>query len=314
MLGQVLRRFGKHGPVLLVGSIGAGLMVPDVSSEAARLLPVSAFLLTLGSFLCAALAPGEPWAKGKLIALGLGFAGAVMPLLTYLLVNTISLEPSIELAVMAASLAPPVGSAAAIAAMLGLRPRLALAISILLTLAAPIEMPISIQLFGHGEAVSFGQVAGRLLLIIGGAALLTLAVVRWREQTRRLIPDPLAGSGIAVIGLIIVGLAVTSGLTPMLARTDRLLALLMLALALNFGAVLLGTLVFAGLGLRPALTIGLVSGNRNVTLAWAVVGSEMPAEAQSYLALCVVAVLSLPLLLRTVMTLLATRSAVQGAS
>ena len=303
VIGGALRRLGANGPFLLVGSVAAGLIFEPLTSLAEKVLPLAAFLLTLGSFLCAALSPRERLAEGSALGFALLFAGLCMPLLTYVYIIVVTVDPKIELAVMVAAMAPPVGSAAAIAAMLGLQPRLALAVSMMLTLAAPIIMPVSIQVFGLGVAVDFSHVFLRLLAIVGGAGLVTLIFMRWRRQTSWLVPDALAGSGVSVIGLTIVGLAVTSGVTPLAATPMRLLALLALALVLNFGGVLLGAIAFTACGRRVALTVGIVSGNRNVTLAWAAAGSSLPQEAQSYLALCVVPVLSLPLILKAFVAL-----------
>jgi hypothetical protein len=51
-------------------------------------------------------------------------------------------------------------------------------------------------------------------------------------------------------------------------------------------------------GRQEALTIGLLSGNRNVTLVWAVAGSSLPWDAQAYLAVCVVPILALLLVIK----------------
>lgn len=303
-ISLVLTSLGANGPLILVISVIAGISIRPLSQIAETLVPVSAFLLTLGSFLCAALSVREQWAGGRILLSGLIFAGLIVPLFAFAYLKTgADLEPAIELAVMVGALAPPVGSAAAVAAMLGLQPRLALAISITLTLAAPIIMPLSIHVFGLGIDLDFGPVVIRLLAIVGGAGLVTFLLMRWRHQTALLLPNPTAASGIAVVGLVIVGLAVTSGITPLFATPERLFNLFLLTLGMNFGGVLLGTVFFAVFGFRTALTIGLVSGNRNVTLAWAVAGAAIPADARCYLALCVVPVLAMPLLLKMALAL-----------
>ena len=51
--------------------------------------------------------------------------------------------------------------------------------------------------------------------------------------------------------------------------------------------------------------MGLVSGNRNVTLAWAAGGFILPAPAQEYLAACVIPVLALPLVVNAALALIA---------
>jgi hypothetical protein len=98
------------------------------------LLPFSAFLLTLGSFLTAGLAPSEAKIRLPLMALVLAWVGLALPLAAAILLSFLPLDPSLRAGVLLSLLAPPVGSAAAIAGMLGLRTRLALLVSIALTL------------------------------------------------------------------------------------------------------------------------------------------------------------------------------------
>jgi hypothetical protein len=58
-VGRLLSALGRHGPILLVISLGLGVASPHMARAGYGLLPLSAFLLTLGSFLTAGLAPSE---------------------------------------------------------------------------------------------------------------------------------------------------------------------------------------------------------------------------------------------------------------
>ena len=70
------------------------------------------------------------------------------------------------------------------------------------------------------------------------------------------------------------------------------------AVVSNFGLCVLATLTFARMGLQTAGTIGLVSGNRNVTLVWAAASFGLPSLAEGYVAACVIPVLALPLIVK----------------
>lgn len=59
VLGQGLTAIGRHGPALLVLSLLLGASVAPLATAAYQVLPLSAFLLTLGSFLTAGLAAPE---------------------------------------------------------------------------------------------------------------------------------------------------------------------------------------------------------------------------------------------------------------
>jgi hypothetical protein len=303
-LGQGLSALGRHGPALLALSLAAGAMAPPLASAAYALLPLSAFLLTLGSFLTAGLSPPQTDLGWRRLAAALAWVGLGVPAIVGLAALALRLDPAIEAGVILSVLAPPVGSAAAIAAMLGLQPRLALWVSIALTLAAPGLMPVFAAVLGIDVAIDMGRLAWRLALIIGAAAGLAWLAMRHRARVAPILPDPLAASGVAVIGLVIVGLAMTSGLRAHWANDpDGFLAFLLAALGVNLGAGLVGALLFASWGAAGAFTMGLVSGNRNVTLAWAAAGATLPVATEAYVAACVLPVLLLPLAIRTGLSL-----------
>ena len=79
-VGKILSRLGGQGPVLLVISVCAGLLITPLAHFGYDLLPFSAFLLTLGSFLTAGLAPSEAKIRLPLIAIVLAWVGVALPL------------------------------------------------------------------------------------------------------------------------------------------------------------------------------------------------------------------------------------------
>jgi arsenite transporter len=298
-IGKLLSVLGGQGPILLVVSLGAGVLIHPLAHFGYELLPLSAFLLTLGSFLTAGMAPSEVKTRVSLIVVVLAWVGLALPLAGAALLSFVPLDPSLRAGVLLSLLAPPVGSAAAIAAMLGLQPRLALLVSIALTLLAPLSIPCFATLLGLGIAFDMAALATRLLAIIGVAALVAFLALRFRQRLTPILPDQRAATGVAVIGLIIVGLATSQGIqTHWHSDPLRFEQMLAAAVATNFGLCALAALAFSGLGLQVAGTIGLVSGNRNVTLAWAAASFGLPPLAEGYVAACVIPVLALPLIVK----------------
>ena len=299
IVGKILSTLGGQGPTLLVIALCAGLVVHPLGHFGYDLLPFSAFLLTLGSFLTAGLAPSEAKIRLPLMALVLAWVGLALPLAAAILLSFLPLDPSLRAGVLLSLLAPPVGSAAAIAGMLGLRTRLALLVSIALTLLTPISIPCFATVLGLGIAFDMGALAIRLFSIIGAAALVAFLAIRFHRNLMPVLPDQRAAAGVAVIGLIIVGLATSQGIrthwTSNPLRFDEMLAA---AIVSNFGLCALAALIFARLGLQTAGTIGLVSGNRNVTLVWAAASVGLPSLAEGYVAACVIPVLALPLIIK----------------
>lgn len=207
--------------------------------------------------------------------------------------------PRLRAGVLLSLLAPPVGRAAAIAEMLSLRPRLALLVSIALTLLAPISIPCFAAVLDLGIAFDMSALAIRLFSIIGAAGLVGFLAIRFHRHLISVLPDLRAATGIAVIGLIIVGLATSQGIrSQWTSNALRFDVMLVAAIVANFGLCALATLTFARLGLQTAGTIGLVSGNRNVTLVWAAASFGLPSLAEGYVAACVIPVLALPLIVK----------------
>jgi ACR3 family arsenite transporter len=295
-VGSLLSLLGGHGPVLLVLALCAGAASRPLAHFGHSLLPVSAFLLTLGSFLTAAFASSEANTRAPVIGVVLVWVGVVLPLAAATLLTFVPLEPSLRAGVLLSLLAPPIGSAAAIAAILGLQARLALVVSIVLTLLAPLSIPSFAALLGLGIAFNMGALAVRLFSIIGVAALVAFAILMFRSKLKPILPDQRASAGVAVVGLMIVGLATAEGVrTQWISDPSRFEAMLGAAIAVNIGLCALSALAFLAFGLKLAGTIGLVSGNRNVTLAWAAASFGLPPLAEGYVAACVVPVLALPL-------------------
>lgn len=144
-----------------------------------------------------------------------------------------------------------------------------------------------------------GALAIRLFSIIGAAGLVAFLAIRFRRNLMPVLPDQHAATGVAVIGLIIVGLATSQGIrTHWISNPLGFDVMLAAAVVSNFGLCVLATLTFARMGLQTAGTIGLVSGNRNVTLVWAAASFGLPSLAEGYVAACVIPVLALPLIVK----------------
>jgi predicted Na+-dependent transporter len=301
-IGQGLSIVGRHGPALLVLALVLGAAVAPLATAAYQVLPLSAFLLTLGSFLTASLALPEMGLGWRRILVALAWVGLGVPLIAAAGLLSLELDPALRAGVIISVLAPPVGSAAAIAAILGLQPRLALMASIALTLLAPLSMPAFATLLGIDVSIDMAHLTWRLTLIIGSAAVLAQMARHWRNQVQPVLPDQQAAAGVAVVGLVIVGLAMMSGIRAHWATDPDAFSLFMAAaIGVNVGAGLIGALLFSSWGAKDAFTVGLVSGNRNVTLAWAAAGSTLPVATEAYVAACVLPVLVLPLAIKSVL-------------
>lgn len=303
--GRILHFLGANGPVLLVLSLVAGAVLGPLITVPRWGVPLAALLLTLGSFTSAALSPFERrdasiWSLlaallwvGLVMPVGVLFAGLQVP-------ASAELMSAIALAVIA----PPTGSAAAVATMLGLRPRLALLVSVTLTLLAPVTVPLYLRQLGIVAHFDLVTLEYSLAMIVGLSALFAAIAVRRRSSARWLIPDVPAAAGIAVIGLMIIGwIAAAKCVVAVQVDPAGFLTLLALALGFNAIACLIGTMIFISWGARAAMTVGLCNGNRNVTLVWAIAGGSLTAVGEDFIAAAVLPILLLPLTVKAVLRL-----------
>jgi ACR3 family arsenite transporter len=265
------------------------------------LLPAAAFFLTLGSFVSAGLSKPEATGIGRTV-ISLAWILVLYPALAMVALSVAGLEPAFAFGMLLAIVAPPIGSAAAISAMLEMRPRLALILSIAPTVVAPLTIPIGLALFGSPASTDLLSLIVRLSVIIGAAAAISAFVLRFRRKSLCFIPDATAAAGLSVVGLVLVGLLAAAH-ARLLYELDTGMFVTAMggAFALNIVGCVIGSAAFAVWGRKEALTIGLVTGNRNVTLAWAIAGSALPPAAEAFVVAAVVPVLVLPLAVKSVL-------------
>jgi arsenite transporter len=122
------------------------------------------------------------------MALVLVWIGFALPLVVAFLLSFLPLDPALRADVLLSLLAPPVGSAAAIAGMLGLRTRLALLVSIALALLTPISIPCFATMLGLGIAFDMGALAIRLFSIVGAAGLVAFLAIRFHQNLMPFCP------------------------------------------------------------------------------------------------------------------------------
>src|ERR1700728_4109690 len=132
-----------------------------------------------------------------------------------------------------------------------------------------------------------------LALLIGGAFLASVAAKRLARSFIR--ENPEAMTGIAVFAMFLAGMGSMRGMQAhLLAQPAQSIEFVLLAYALLFGAELLGTMLFWRYGRTAALTAGLISGTRTITLAWVVLGDKVLPLADLFLAASMVAKYTAP--------------------
>jgi BASS family bile acid:Na+ symporter len=196
------------------------------------------------------------------------------------------------------ALVPASPACVAFAAILRLNISIALLGTVIGTAASPFYIPALAALFG-GYSLNIDPLATclHLVLLIGGAFVASVAATRLAGTFIR--ENPEAMTGIAVFAMFLAGMGSMRGMQAhLLAQTETSLAFVLLAYALLFTAELTGTFLFWRCGRTAALTAGLISGTRTITLAWVILGDKVLPLADLLLATSMVAKYTAPGLTR----------------
>jgi BASS family bile acid:Na+ symporter len=305
-------RAGQHGPALLCLGVLLGIALPPLAEMARPWMGLAVFILTLGALLrLDGPAFRTELACRRTMLAVLAWTVLGVPLLAFATLRLLQPDRDVALALLLTTMAPPISSAAAIAAMLGISAPVALLASVAATLAAPLTLPpLAALLAGTELELDPLALALRLGAIVGGAAL-TAWLLR-RLAGRWVAQNPQAMTGICVLGLLLLGLGAMRGLgEEIVAAPERALLLLGLALLANAALQVAGAMVFAGLGRRRALAVGLVSGNRNTALVWAAAAPLLVDRpvVELTLAMTIIAIFIMPALTRRGLAALLARDA-----
>ncbi len=234
-----------------------------------------------------------------LMVLALLWLLGLAPLLTALVVSLTGLPPGLGTAIVLMAAAPPIMSSIAFTLLFRLDTPLATVAVFLATLLVPLTLPpLALALLDLRLTVGIVE----LMLRIGGIAFSAAALA---ALIRRLVPGRVLREradeidGLSVLMILLFGIAIMDGVTATLLREPGLVALAIgLAFAANIALQAAGAGLFWWLGRRQALTVALVSGNRNMGLLLAALAGTADAEITLYFAVGQLPIYVLPLLLK----------------
>jgi predicted Na+-dependent transporter len=300
---SLLRWAGQNGALIVIAGVVIGLCVPALSNWARPYLAVAIFIFTFGSFLkFDAKAIGGEVANMQRNILMVLWATFGVPAIIFLIIVITRPGPELSQGLLFWALVPASPACVAFAAILRLNIPIALLATVLGTAASPFYIPALALLLG-GYHLDIDPVATcfELVLLVGGAFLASVVAKRLAGGFIR--ENPEAMTGIAVLAMFLAGMGSMRGMqTHLLAQPQTSLAFVLLAYALLFGAELAGTFLFWRYGRAAALTAGLISGTRTITLAWVVLGDKVLPLADLFLATGMVAKYTAPGLTKWLLT------------
>lgn len=292
---KALRLAGQNGAAIVIAGVIIGLCIPFLSALARPYLAVAIFIFTFGSFLkFDAESIGTEVANVKRNILMILWATFGVPLMVALIIIVARPGPELAQGLLFWSLVPVSPACVAFAAILRLNIPITLLATVAGTAASPFYIPaLSALLGGYQLNIDPIDTCLHLVFLIGGAFLASAAVKRLAGGFVR--DNPEAMTGIAVLAMFLAGMGSMRGMQArFLAQPETSLGFVLLAYVFLFAAELTGTLLFWRYGRTAALTAGLISGTRTITLAWVVLGDQVMPLADLFLATSMIAKYTAP--------------------
>lgn len=309
----VLAWLGRRGTTAVAASLFVAMLAPPLSQLARPLLTPSIVALLIVAFLRVDTAAFAAIARRPAaLAAATGWIMLAVPVATGAALSAaggFENWPGLALALMLMSCAPPVMSAPAFAALLGLDRSFSLALLVACMALTPLTAPVLARFYaGDGLPLSSAGLALRLALLLGGSGLAALAL-RARLGDARIARARAELDGLNVIMLFVFALALMDGVARRLfADPAFVLALAGLSFAIAGGLLAASRLALAAAGAERAMTAGLACGNRNMGLMLAALGAGVPETTWLWFAVAQFPIYLMPALLRPLMPRLAGRS------
>ena len=297
-MGRLLATLGGQGPKVLFGGVFLGLLLPDVATVFRPALPYIVALLLMLSLLRVDWGEiGETVRRPGAVGLAIMWMMLVSPLAMWALLSVVPLPPALTTALILMAAAPPILGATAIAILLGLDGALAVVVGLLATLLTPITVPpLALALLGVSLDIGVGEFMLRLAAVVA-IAFAIAAAIRRLTGTERLRAWGSRIDGVIVLLMLVFALAIMHGVTDAIFERPRVV-LLWLAAAFVANPLLqaLGVLAFSWMGLKRALTCGLLSGNCNMGLLLAALPPDADYDVVLFFALAQIPMYTLPAL------------------
>jgi BASS family bile acid:Na+ symporter len=295
---------GRQGTRAVAASLFLALAFPSLAAWCKPIVPEAIFALLVLAFL--RVDPRElrgHFAEPALVLVATLWTMLIVPAglgIAFALAGVPERLPQLYVGLVLQSVAPPIMSAPAFAALMGLESALSLATLIAGFAVTPLSASVLAQLFLAAATLSPLNLGLRLSLILAGSALCAtlirhIAGAEWIDRQRESI------DGLSVVTLFVFAVAVMDGVgTGLLTRPWVMIGLTTLAFVLALGLTALTTIVFARVGWGRSLALGLACGHRNLGLMLAATGGTIPDLSWLYFGLAQFPIYLVPQLLQPV--------------
>jgi BASS family bile acid:Na+ symporter len=303
----ILRAMGRRAPLVLVGGVVLGLMLPGLGNIIGVMLPLLVVMLLSVAMMRVDVAQvllhlRRPFRLAILLIIFM----AVMPFGVHLLAGFFNLPPALHMGLVLLVCAPPLSATASMAALLKLDDALVLNVMVVGTLIVPLSAPaLAASMFENAIDLDAGSMFIRLALAIG-LSLVAAYVLRRVIGRQRIERNFEVLDGISSLLMVIFAVVVMNGIVVTQSQgLSQIAYVLGIVLLVNWGIHGLSLLNFwIFRNLRKATftaqdgAISLMAGNRNMALIMAVLPADIAAALLLFFALYQVPIYLTPILAR----------------
>jgi BASS family bile acid:Na+ symporter len=287
---KVFALIGRYGTQGFAASIFLGLALPQFAAAARPLLAVTIFVFVMITFARVDLRELRSLVRRPapliLASAWLMLAPGAAVTLALALIGREALDPGLVLGLAVLGAAPPIMSAPAVAMLLGLRPTLIIAAVLLTTSFSPLVSPVVAQLIaGVAVPLDLGVLIRRLVMLIGGAVV-AAGALRFVLGEARIRARKAEFDGLGVIMYFLFAVAAMDGvLAAALSDPGRVVRFVAVAFAISITGFLTATLLLVPLRPADRFVLGYGTGQRNMGLIIAALGTATPDTTFLFFAL-----------------------------
>ncbi len=281
---------GRYGTQGFAVSIFLGLALPQFSAAARPLLAVSIFVFVMITFARVDASAFRPLLRRPrpllIAAVWLIVAPPTFIAVALAIIGREQLDPGLVLGLAVLGAAPPIMSAPAVAMLLNLQPTLIMVAVLTTTTLSPLISPLLAELIADAAVpLDLGILVKRLVLLIGGAIVAAVGMRLLAGEARiRARKAELDGLGVVMYFLFAVA-AMDGVLAAALDNPGRVIRYLAMAFAISGVGLAAGFFLLRALPPAERLVIGYSTGQRNMGLLIAALGSATPETTFLFFAL-----------------------------
>lgn len=303
---SALAWLGRLGTRAIAALIVIGIGFPWIGHILKPFVTEAVFILLCTAFMRVNIAAVRTCLRRPALVLAATtWTSIIIPAMTGLCCLALGINinaPELYVALMLQAVASPIMSAPAFATIMGLDDTLVLVILVFSITLVPFTAPLFAMVFvGPALAITPTMLASKLFFILSGAAALGLGIRRIvGTMAIETHGETIDGFNIVILFVFVAAVMENVGARA-LADTVTTITYLALAFMVFFGVLALSTVVFIRAGKERALSIGLMTSQRNMGLMLAATGGVLPDLAWLYFALAQFPIFLSPHLLQSLM-------------